>query len=136
MTTDAYDPRTIAAVAGGATFVWYAMPDLIRWRPVRAILKVGLLAGIIGSSIDLARSQGIHATEVWEEFGPRERAITVGALAAGTALTVVAERATFAFGERRRSQGKRLAHTLPALGLAALSAASVGLPDQAGFPAQ
>ena len=42
------DPRKLGYVAlmSGGTLAWYAMPDFVRSRPVRGVLKAGLLGGI------------------------------------------------------------------------------------------
>ena len=42
------DPSKLGYVAlmSGGTLAWYAMPDFVRSRPVRGVLKAGLLGGI------------------------------------------------------------------------------------------
>ena len=43
--------RTVGlAVGAGATLAWYALPDYVRSRPLRGLIKTGLL-GAIGWSI-------------------------------------------------------------------------------------
>lgn len=125
MTSDPYGPETIAAVSGAATLAWYAMPDLIRSRPLRGLLKTTILAGGTGYLARLMAQRGLDPGEVLEGqvWGTREVVSGVVGAIAATAAMVASERAIFAFGERRRAQGHRLGHTLPAVGLAALASA-------------
>mgnify|MGYP006977835679 CR=1 FL=1 len=46
------DPMRVAGFAAGvgATVAWYALPDYVRSRPLRGLVKVGLL-GVLGWSM-------------------------------------------------------------------------------------
>ena len=48
----AADPTRVAGLAAGvgATVAWYALPDYVRSRPLRGLIKTGLL-GVIGWSL-------------------------------------------------------------------------------------
>lgn len=123
------EPRP-ALVAGTAAvvFAWYALPDVVRSRTARGLLKTGLLAATAAAVPTLLATDEAPALPdgVWPPT-PAALAGGVALLAAGTAATVWGERAVFAFGERRRARGVRFAHALPALGLAALAAASLAV---------
>lgn len=137
MTSDPYGPAAAAAVTGATTLAWYAMPDLVRSRTLRALLKTTALSGATGYFVKAASEQGFDLGEVLEGqvWGTRE--VLGGALGGliATVATVAVEKAIFAFGERRRARGRRLAHTLPALGLTALVVATevvANRPQQGG----
>lgn len=124
--SDSLTPQAqLAAGTGLVTLAWYAMPDAIRSRGVRTALKTALLAAsVAGIAAVLPKDEARWLPEQTQELSPGLIAAAAGGIAAGTALTVWGEKAVFAFGERRRARGVRFAHALPALGLAALGAAS------------
>lgn len=128
MSTDVTETPTLAAALGLGTLAWYAMPDLVRSRAARSVLKTGLLgAGLAASwpKLPLDELDELLSDQVW---GTRE---VIGAglgVLATAAVVVVGEKAIYAFGERRRARGARLAHTLPAIGLAVVSGALGVLP--------
>ncbi len=121
-----------AVTMGATTLAWYALPDAVRSRPVRAVLKAGLLAGGGAAWVLFRRpKEAGPGPDVYDdviasvnEAPGRALAIGTAALGIGTALTVLGEKAIFGFGERRRARGARFAHTLPALALGALGAVS------------
>ncbi|HHU38183.1 MAG TPA: peptidase S9 [Propionibacterium sp.] len=124
---------------GLTTLAWYALPDLVRSRGARTVLKLGLV-GAGGAAWVLARpekplptgAQGPDTFDVLFEAIRTEPATTLGLGAAivgiTAALTVAGEKAVFRFGERRRARGARGAHTVPALVLGVLGAASAAVP--------
>ena len=127
------------AVGTGATLAWYALPDYVRSRPLRGLIKTGLL-GAIGWSIvammpedgelppyddetDCSKSSSADdPLDGVTEAEPRELAVLAGAALGSAVLTVAVERWLFRRGERRRAAGVRLAHTRQGLALGALEA--------------
>ncbi|MGB3955035.1 MAG: hypothetical protein WBL05_07110, partial [Brooklawnia sp.] len=66
MTSDPHSPAALAAVTGATTLAWYAMPDLIRSRTLRALLKTTALGGATGYIVKAAARQGFDLGEVLE----------------------------------------------------------------------
>lgn len=128
-----------ATVMGLTTLAWYALPDVVRSRPTRVALK-GALLGLGGAAWVVAPPEKPIPTgpvgpdtfdEVFEAIREQPaKTLGVGVTIIGltTALSIAGEKAIFRFGERRRAQGVRGAHTVPALVLGALGAASAALP--------
>ena len=131
------------AVGTGATLAWYALPDYVRSRPLRALVKTGLL-GAIGWSIvtmlpeegelppyddetDCSKGSPVAGEDPLTgvtEAEPRELAVLAGAALGSALITVGVERWLFRRGERRRAEGVRLAHTRQGLVLGVLEAAA------------
>lgn len=128
-----------AAVVGLTTLAWYSLPDLVRSRTARTVLKTGLLAAG-GAAWVIARPQepaptGMQGPDAFDEVFEALRTEPAKTLALGTAIvgvttafSIAGEKAIFRFGERRRIRGVRGAHTVPALVLGALGAASAAVP--------
>lgn len=127
-----------AAVTLVATTAYYASPDVVRSRRTRTRVK-GAMVGVI-SVVSLLEARPDRpdpetsdaVEEVLGSLTPGVQA-ALGAVAVGvvvgSALAVrAAERWIFAHGERRRASGTRFAHTVPALALGALGAATVLVP--------
>lgn len=127
------------AVGTGATVAWYALPDVVRSRPLRGLMKVGLL-GAMGWSLvslmpegdelppyddetDCSQEKTDDPLDGVTEAEPRELAVLAGAVLGSAVVTVAVERWLFRRGERRRAQGARFAHTRQGLVLGALEAA-------------
>ena len=112
------DPTRVAGFAAGvgATVAWYALPDYVRSRPWRGLVKAGLL-GVLGWSM-VAQLP--------------ELAVLAGAALGSAMITVGVERWLFRRGERRRAQGARFAHTRQGLALGALEAGLTALTFGAG----
>ena len=128
------------AVGAGATLAWYALPDYVRSRPLRALVKTGLLGAIGWSIVTMLPEDGelppyddetdcSNGSPVANdpldgvtEAEPRELAVLAGAALGSAVLTVAVERWLFRRGERRRAAGVRLAHTRQGLALGALEA--------------
>ena len=149
----AADPTRVAGLAAGvgATVAWYALPDYVRSRPLRGLIKTGLL-GVIGWSLvsmlpdepELAHyddevdcSKGAEAAgedplDDITEADPSELAVLAGAAVGSAMITVGVERWLFRRGERRRAQGSRFAHTRQGLVLGGLEAALTALTFGAG----
>ena len=129
------------AVGAGATLAWYALPDYVRSRPLRGLIKTGLL-GAIGWSIvammpedgelppyddetDCSKGSPVAGEDPLTgvtEAEPRELAVLAGAALGSAMITVGVERWLFRRGERRRAEGMRFAHTRQGLVLGALEA--------------
>lgn len=136
------------AVGTGATIAWYALPDVVRSRPLRGLVKVGLL-GAMGWSLvslmpegdelppyddetDCSEAKTEDPLDGVTEAEPRELAVLAGAVLGSAVVTVAVERWLFRRGERRRAQGARFAHTRQGLALGALEAAVTVLTFGAG----
>ncbi len=142
-------PRTtsMAALAGG-TLAWYAMPDLVRSRGARVLLKAGILlgmgaaAGFIGPTADGARSPerrkalsaGLGRIRATAGRAPAGTALTVGAAAVAVWATARGEEWLFRRGERRRVMGRPAPHLRQAVPLA-LAVAAAQILDPRGAPA-
>jgi hypothetical protein len=136
MTTEHHTSRlTFAGITTATVLAWYALPDVVRSRTLRGVIKAGLLgvtaAGVaqipavfpearqVAARADLARADLPASTLA---------ALAVGATAAVTAATVWGEKLVFARGERRRAAGARWAHT-PAAAVLALASGAAALVD-------
>lgn len=121
----------MAAISGAVVLAWYAMPDFIRSRGLRAVAKTALLGVTAVGAAELWRAHGDDAQDFVEDnFGElaHKPAVIAGAVAGGAVLTVLGEKLLFGIGERRRARGKKLGHTVPALVYAALTAVSTAVP--------
>lgn len=148
------DPtRVVLFAAGvGATVAWYALPDYVRSRPLRGLVKAGLL-GVLGWSMvaqlpegaelppyddedtDCSKSSPVAGEDPLEgvtEADPAELAVLAGAALGSAMITVGVERWLFRRGERRRAQGSRFAHTRQGVALGGLEAALTALTFGAG----
>lgn len=131
----AVSPRTWAAAAAATVLAWYALPDLVRSRGLRGVVKTGLLAvtavgaAAVPDTWDCAGKvpEQVEAA-VADLPKPAVAAIAVAGAVGATALTVWFEKAVYARGERKRAEGARFAHTVPAVVMAAATAA-VALAD-------
>ena len=150
----AADPTRVAGLAAGvgATVAWYALPDYVRSRPLRGLVKAGLL-GVLGWSMvaqlpegaelppyddedtDCSKSSPVAGEDPLDgvtEADPAELAVLAGAALGSAMITVGVERWLFRRGERRRAQGARFAHTRQGLALGGLEAALTVLTFGAG----
>ena len=148
------DPTRVAGFAAGvgATVAWYALPDYVRSRPLRGLVKAGLL-GVLGWSMvaqlpegaelppyddedtDCSKASPVAGEDPLEgvtEADPAELAVLAGAALGSAMITVGVERWLFHRGERRRAQGARFAHTRQGLALGGLEAALTALTFGAG----
>ena len=148
------DPTRVAGFAAGvgATVAWYALPDYVRSRPLRGLIKTGLLGAIGWSMVaqlpeaaelppyddedaDCSKSSPVAGEDPLEgvtEADPAELAVLAGAALGSAMITVGVERWLFRRGERRRAQGARFAHTRQGLALGALEAGLTALTFGAG----
>ena len=120
------DSRANRLAFAGVSFLtvltWYALPDAVRDRRARGVIKAGLLgvtaagAAVIPDVFPEAR--GLTRDAPADLSKPALVAIGVGMSAAALVATVWAEKAIFAAGERRRAHGVRCAHTPAALAMA------------------
>ena len=145
------DPTRVAgfAVGVGATVAWYALPDYVRSRPLRGLVKAGLL-GVLGWSMvaqlpegaelppyddedtDCSKSSPVAGEDPLDGVTEAELAVLAGAALGSAMITVGVERWLFRRGERRRAQGARFAHTRQGLALGALEAGLTALTFGAG----
>ena len=148
------DPSRVAGFAAGvgATVAWYALPDYVRSRTLRGLVKAGLL-GVLGWSmvaqlpegaelapyddedVDCSKSSPVAGEDPLDgvtEADPTELAVLAGAALGSAMITVGVERWLFRRGERRRAQGARFAHTRQGLVLGALEAAVTVVTFSAG----
>ena len=120
----------------GTTFVWYAMPDFCRSKTLRFLGKSALVTGVLLHELhlDAAGEQTARleaaADKVFSNWSTERQLLVAGTiLVASVGATVALEKFIFRRGERKRAEGRRLAHTKQALwlsGLAAVGAKLVG----------
>ena len=130
MTLD--DPRksrlAFAGVAALTVLTWYALPDAVRSRRARAVIKAGLL-GVTAAGVAMIPQVFPEARQLKLEPridlpGPALAALAVGGTAAATAGTIWLEKAIYARGERLRARGVRCAHTRAAAAMALATGAA------------
>jgi hypothetical protein len=134
MTLD--DPKTsrlaFAGVSALTVLTWYALPDAVRSRPARAVIKVGLLglsaAGVAMIPQVFPEARRLKLEPGTDLPGPAVAALAVGATAVATGGTIWLEKAIYARGERIRARGVRCAHT-PAAAAMALVTGAAALVD-------
>ena len=120
-------PAKQAASAAGVTFAYYALPDLVRSKPLRFIGKSALLAVssaqvLKTDSADLSAAASELKTYLTDADSVRT-ATGVAAAAASAALAAITlgEKAIYRRAERKRAAGSPRAHTKQALVLGALT---------------
>ena len=128
-----------SVLAGATTAAWYALPDVVRCRGARVVLKTGLLAAF-GAGWVLARprteapigpqgpDQLDEVFELIREEPAKALAIGGAAVAFTAVCAVLGEKAIFRFGERRRARGVWGAHTVPGIVIGALTTAAAAVP--------
>jgi hypothetical protein len=111
-----------AGVSALTVLTWYALPDAVRSRPARTVIKAGLL-GVTAAGVAMIPQIYPEAPPLTEPKIdlPRttQTALLVGAAALTVAGTIWGEKAIYARGERTRAEGVRCAHTPAAVALAA-----------------
>lgn len=131
-----HDPRTLrlafAGVSALTVLTWYALPDAVRSRGARTVIKVGLLgvtaAGVAMTPQVFPDARQLKALSRLDLPVPAVAAVAVAATVAATAGTIWGEKAIYARGERLRARGVRCAHTPTAAALA-LATGAVALGD-------
>jgi len=130
MTMD--DPRTrrlvFAGVSALTVLTWYALPDAVRSRRARAVIKVGLL-GVSAAGVGMIPqvfpdAQPLKLEPRTDLPVPAVAALAVGGTAVATAGTIWLEKAVYALGERQRARGVRCAHTRAAAAMALATGAA------------
>jgi len=121
-----------AGVSALTVLTWYALPDAVRSRRVRVVVKAGLL-GVTAAGA--AMIPQVFPQALRNRSEPRRdlpgatlAALAIGASAAAVGSTIWFEKAIFAHGERRRARGVRCAHT-PAAAAMALATGAAALID-------
>ena len=126
------DSRTnrlaFAGVSALTVLTWYALPDAMRSRRARGVIKVGLL-GVTAAGAAMIPQVFPEARELKLEPpvdlpAPALAALALGATAAATVGTIWFEKVVFAYGERQRASGVRCAHTPAALAMALATGAA------------
>ncbi|MGB7962120.1 MAG: hypothetical protein WCF12_04045 [Propionicimonas sp.] len=130
MTID--DSRTnrlaFAGVSALTVLTWYALPDAVRSRRARAVIKTGLL-GVTAVGAAMIPQVFPEARHLKPEPsvdlpGPALAALAIGATGVATVGTLWFEKVVFAYGEHRRARGVRCAHTPAALAMALATGAA------------
>jgi len=130
------DPRTsrlaFAGVAALTVLTWYALPDAVRSRRARTVIKAGLL-GVTAAGAAMIPQVFPEERQLKPDLridlpGPARAALAVGATAVATVATIWFEKAIYARGERKRARGVRCAHT-PAAAAMALATGAAALID-------
>ena len=127
------DSRTtrlaFAGVSALTVLTWYALPDAVRSRGARAVIKVGLLgvtaAGVAMMPQVFPEARDLTPLRRLDLPAPALAALAVGAAALTTIGTIWGEKAVYARGERLRARGVRCAHTPVAAMLALATGAAV-----------
>ena len=147
--------RLGAAVGVAAATAWYGLPDVVRCRGARAVIKAGLLAAVMWSATaqmppaapvppypdeesdcdGAPAPKGEDPLEGVTEAAPGELALLAGAGIGTVCLTVAVEKWLFRRGERRRAAGVRLAHTRQGLVIGALTGAASAVQFAVAAPA-
>lgn len=141
MTQDDLRTRQLefAGVAALTVLTWYALPDVVRRRGTRVVIKVGLL-GVTGAGVAMMPQvfpdMRQLASRRLDLPAPTAAALAVGASAVAFLGTIWGEKAVYARGERLRARGLRCAHTRAAaiLALATGAVLLVDWPRPAGRP--
>jgi hypothetical protein len=134
------DPRTrrlaFAGVSALTVLTWYALPDAVRSRRARAVIKTGLLgvsaAGATMIPHIFPETRQLTLPPSLDMHGSARVALSIGALAVAAAGTIWFEKFVYARGERLRASGVRCAHTPAALAIA-LATGEAALIDWAKF---
>lgn len=130
------DLRTSRLAFAGVGFLtvltWYAIPDAVRSRRARGLIKAALLAVTAAGVAEIPRVypevRNLNLTPQVDVTTPERAAALLGSAAGLTAVTIWGEKAIFGYGERRRERGVRCAHTPLALAMA-LATGAVLLVD-------
>ena len=134
MTLD--DPRTsrlaFAGVSALTVLTWYALPDAVRSRRARVVIKAGLL-GVSAAGVAMIPQVFPGARRLMpgpriDLPGPALAALAVGATAVAAGGAIWCEKAIYARGERQRARGVHCAHT-PAAAAMALATGAAALVD-------
>lgn len=134
MTTNESQTNRLAFAGACALTVltWYALPDAVRSRRARTMIKAGLLV-VTGAGVAMIPQVFPDAQRLTE--GPPVdlprttlTALSIGAAAIAIAGTIWGEKAIYARGERIRARGVRCAHT-PAAAAMALATGAAALVD-------
>ncbi len=126
-----------AGVSALTVLTWYALPDAVRSRRTRGVIKSGLL-GVTAAGAAMIPQVFPEARDLKSEPRvdlpwPARATLALGATTAAIVGTIWSEKAIYAHGERRRASGVRCAHTRTALvmALATGAAALIDWPNLA-----
>jgi len=117
-----------AGISALTVLTWYALPDAVRSRGARAVIKVGLL-GVTAAGVAMIPQVYPEAERITRE--PRldlppaaMTALAIGVPAIAVVGTIWGEKAIYARGERIRASGTRCAHTPAAVAFAVATGAA------------
>lgn len=117
-----------AGVSALTVLTWYALPDVVRSRRARTVVKAGLLGvAAAGAAMVPQVLPEVKPPEPESHLdlpGPTVAALALGVTAVGVVGTIWSEKAIYAHGERRRARGIRCAHTPAALAMALATGAA------------
>lgn len=133
MPTDSRTDRlAFAGVAALTVLTWYALPDAVRGRTLRGVIKTALLgvtaAGVAVTPEVFPEVRRLTPTPTVDLPAPVAATLVAGAAALTLGATVWGEKVIYARGERARARGVRCAHTRTAV-LLALATAAPALVD-------
>ncbi|MDP9801544.1 hypothetical protein J2S49_001620 [Arcanobacterium wilhelmae] len=135
-----FSATTEAIIMGAGTTAYYALPDFVRSRVARGLLKTAIVAGlgamnaaneprptdVDGDTHDDAKPA---TAQVWEDFTAYDTTTKAIALSAGgavlagsVALTIWGEKTIYRRAVRAGDRGRKLPHTKQALVIGVLSA--------------
>ncbi len=117
------DRPAFAGVGALTVLAWYALPDAVRSRAARVIIKTGLLA-VTGAGLAVLPTVYPEVEKLGLRLPDDQDLGWWGIFAASVAATVAGEKIVFAHGEHRRARGVRFAHTPLAVLLAAVTGAA------------
>ena len=120
-----------AGASALTVLTWYGLPDAVRSRKARMLIKSGLLVvtAVGAAMIPQVYPDGVHHAP--GQSGKNAEAPHTGRALVATAAvllgTIWFEKAVFARGERRRTQGVTCAHSRVAAAMALLTTALASL---------
>ncbi|MCA0250773.1 MAG: hypothetical protein LCH76_00500 [Actinobacteria bacterium] len=121
-----------AGVSALTVLTWHALPDVVRSRRARVVVKSGLLGVTAAGAAMIPQVFPALERPVPESrselSGPTIAVLVLGGLVAGVAGAVWFEKAVYAHGERRRADGVRCPHTRAAV-VMALATGAAALAD-------
>jgi hypothetical protein len=121
-----------AGVSALTVLTWYALPDAVRSRRARVVVKAGLLGVTAAGAAMIPQVFPAALTHKPEPLLDLPRtavaALALGVAGAGVVGTVWFEKVVYARGESARARGVRCAHT-PAAAAMALATGAATLID-------
>ncbi|MGO1402186.1 MAG: hypothetical protein ACTHUY_07365 [Flaviflexus sp.] len=125
------DPVRTSLAVTGTVFAHYAMPDFVKSKFLRFIGKTAVNSALVAWTASHSSEELGQAGEQLQEFLDSADAetlkstagIAAGATLGTTVIAVAGEKWLYRRAEKKRAEGKHLAHTKQALVLAVLTGA-------------